>query len=198
MSKMSDLHKFVPNGFHKEKDVLYYSQLFAGGDRMKQLLPYNILLVLALGIAGLSVYYNMAVREPFAITIAYTLPEPEVSQEDSGVQAGPVPLYSEENGEESWLYDDYYDTPSEEIVLATFPLEINQAGMDDLMYIPQVGSVMAQRIVQYRGLIGGYTDLEQLKNIQGIGDKTFETISAYLYIEGQWPDAEGENGETEP
>jgi len=148
---------------------------------MKNYLPYNILLVLAVAACGLAVYYNLVLREDFAVIIRYSLPSPGVvEQEQSG---DPGPLYGEDIRQEpAYVFDDY----EESVVLVTFPLELNTATLEELIYIPQVGEVTAQRILQYRDVLDGYTDLEQLREISGIGDKTYETISAYLYIEGQW------------
>jgi len=145
--------------------------------------PYNILLVLAVAVTGLMVYYNLVLRRDFAITISYAFPQvdpsesPDSQQEQQNAWTPPEPRY---------VYDDYLQEEPETVVLVTFPLEINTATVDELMYIPRVGSVMAQRIVQYRDVLGGFTDLAQLGDIQGIGETTLETISQYLYIEGQW------------
>ena len=63
-----------------------------------------------------------------------------------------------------------------------FPLDLNTADYDELCLIPRIGDVTAQRILQYRAVLGGYTSLEQLMEIQGIGEKTFEAIAPYLII----------------
>jgi len=156
---------------------------------MKQHLPYNILLVLAVVVAGLAVLYNLELREAFGVVVRYDYPDPGKVEQ----QAAPVVLYSEEYGvseEDVYVESDYYDIQPETVVLVTFPLDVNKATVSELMYIPRVGSAMAQRITQYRSELGGYTELEQLKQIKGVGDKTYEVIAAYLYIQDQWPEAD--------
>ena len=64
-----------------------------------------------------------------------------------------------------------------------FPLNINTATQEELTYIPRVGEVISSRIVQYRDVLGGYTSLEQLMEIKGIGEATYLHLSGYLTLE---------------
>lgn len=64
----------------------------------------------------------------------------------------------------------------------TFPLNINTATKEQLMEIPGIGEAFAVRIIEYREEIGGYTALEQLLNVKGIGEKRFANWSAYLTL----------------
>ncbi|MDR2931721.1 MAG: helix-hairpin-helix domain-containing protein, partial [Oscillospiraceae bacterium] len=84
--------------------------------------------------------------------------------------------------EDSALYDAYFAEEEQDVVSVTFPLDLNTATVDELKFIPQVGDVTAQRIIQYRDHLGGYTQLEQLMEIKGIAEKFFERIEPYLYI----------------
>ena len=51
----------------------------------------------------------------------------------------------------------------------TFPLELNAAGAAELEQLPGIGAVLAQRIVAYRTQIGGFSNREQLLEVEGIG-----------------------------
>jgi competence protein ComEA helix-hairpin-helix repeat region len=45
-----------------------------------------------------------------------------------------------------------------------------------------IGAVMAQRIVDYRGQHGNFKSIEEIKNVSGIGDKTFEKIQNSITV----------------
>lgn len=62
------------------------------------------------------------------------------------------------------------------------PLPLNRATAEELDLLPGVGPVLAQRIVAYREAIGGFASLEQLKEVKGIKEKTYESIKTHLTI----------------
>ena len=51
-------------------------------------------------------------------------------------------------------------------------VNINTAGVDELMTLKGVGAKIAQRIVEYREANGPFMSVEDLKNVKGIGEKT--------------------------
>lgn len=53
-------------------------------------------------------------------------------------------------------------------------VNINIASMEELDKLPGVGPVTAQKILDYREKNGEFNSIEDLKNIQGIGDKTLD------------------------
>jgi comEA protein len=55
-------------------------------------------------------------------------------------------------------------------------ININTASADDLDKIPDVGPARAKLIIDYRSQNGGFKTIEEMKNIKGIGDKTFEKM----------------------
>lgn len=61
-------------------------------------------------------------------------------------------------------------------------ININTATVRQLVDLPSIGDKMAQRIVDYRNLNGQFKTKEQLKNVSGIGDKTFEAIKNKIKI----------------
>jgi competence protein ComEA len=61
-------------------------------------------------------------------------------------------------------------------------VSLNSATQTDLETIPGVGPVTAQAILSHRDEIGGFTDLAQLLDVDGIGPATFESISAYVTL----------------
>lgn len=61
-------------------------------------------------------------------------------------------------------------------------LNLNTCTQEQLQQINGIGEKRAFLIVAYRSQIGGYTSVDQIKNISGIGDKIFEQISPYLAV----------------
>ena len=55
-------------------------------------------------------------------------------------------------------------------------LNLNAASADDLATLPGIGPSYAKRIVEYREKNGPFKRVEDLLNVQGIGEKTLEKI----------------------
>lgn len=55
-------------------------------------------------------------------------------------------------------------------------ININQADITGLQEIPGVGPATADKIIQYRESNGRFQSIEDLKNVSGIGDKTFQKM----------------------
>lgn len=56
------------------------------------------------------------------------------------------------------------------------PVGLSNATVEDLDAIEGVGPVTAQKIIDYRTQHGGFSSVEDLKKINGIGDKRFQSI----------------------
>lgn len=61
-------------------------------------------------------------------------------------------------------------------------ININTASLDELMTIPKIGESKAQEIIKYRQDNDGFKNTEEIKNISGIKDATYETIKEYITI----------------
>lgn len=61
-------------------------------------------------------------------------------------------------------------------------ININTADLSKLKEIPGVGDVKAKNIIEYREKNGGFKSIEDIKNIDGIGEKTFEKIKDSITI----------------
>jgi competence protein ComEA len=55
-------------------------------------------------------------------------------------------------------------------------ININSADATELDKIPGIGPARAADIINYRETHGGFKSIEEMKNIKGIGDKTFESM----------------------
>ena len=62
-------------------------------------------------------------------------------------------------------------------------VNINTSNKADMMTIPGIGSVTAERIILHREDHGLFNSVEELLNVNGIGPKTLEKIRTYIKIE---------------
>lgn len=61
-------------------------------------------------------------------------------------------------------------------------ININQADSNTLQQIPGVGPATADKIIQYRDTNGRFQNIEELKNVSGIGEKTFEKMKDQICV----------------
>ena len=62
-------------------------------------------------------------------------------------------------------------------------IDLNSATLDELMALPKIGQVTAQRIIDYRAKHGGFKTVDELINVKGIGEKTIERLKNEVSIE---------------
>jgi competence protein ComEA len=70
----------------------------------------------------------------------------------------------------------------------TAKVNLNTASVEQLTALPGVGPKLAARIVEYRQKAGTFRSTQELMNVQGIGEKNFAKIEAWLSV-GEAPRA---------
>ncbi|QLK86031.1 ComEA family DNA-binding protein [Staphylococcus sp. 17KM0847] len=64
----------------------------------------------------------------------------------------------------------------------TEPINLNIAQLSDLTTVPGIGPAKAAAILTYRDEKGQFQSVEELKEVKGIGDKTYENLKSYFTV----------------
>ena len=60
---------------------------------------------------------------------------------------------------------------------------LNAAAKEELLALPGVGEKTAERILAYRDTYGKFVTVEQLLDVEGIGEGLLEQLRPYVYVE---------------
>lgn len=132
------------------------------------------------------------------IVLYYALSSPRVSVNEAETSSTGIIVYNDAQSSSQNADNVYENTSSESVTVSesntqsaetaddevsvSYPLNLNTCTVQELMTISGIGEVKAAAIIEYCEYLGGYTSVEQLKNIKGIGDKIYEKISPYLTV----------------
>ena len=61
-------------------------------------------------------------------------------------------------------------------------VDLNRASAAELEGLPGVGVRTAERIIEYRTKHGGFKKIEELMNVQGIGEKSFLRLKPLITV----------------
>ena len=62
------------------------------------------------------------------------------------------------------------------------PVDLNTATVAELDALPGIGRVLAQRVVDWRTSHGGFTSVDQLREVSGLGGKKFDTLAPLVRV----------------
>ena len=66
-------------------------------------------------------------------------------------------------------------------------IDINQAGEEEFKKLYGIGPSFSKRIVKYRNILGGFTSIEQLQEVYGLSDSTYQKIKPHLVLKTAIP-----------
>ena len=102
------------------------------------------------------------------LLLYFSLSQPRISEQDMT--------------EASTVLSSVYQTTGSSVINASYPVNINSCTAEELMTVNGIGESKASAIIEYRNYIGGYTSVDQIKNIKGIGDSFFNSVAPYLCV----------------
>ena len=66
---------------------------------------------------------------------------------------------------------------------AEYKIDLNSATVEDLVQVDGIGEKTAEKIIAYRTEHGAFKSVDDLLNISGIGEKKLEQMKPYLKVE---------------
>lgn len=102
------------------------------------------------------------------------------SQRESSIPAAIPSVGDFSSAAVSFVPEEFEPSEAREVLMEK-EIDLNAAGKEELMKLPGIGPVLAERILQYRAENGDFLDIEELKSVDGIGEKTFEKLREYIY-----------------
>ena len=158
---------------------------------MKQLLIFILLIVISLSIDYsyqditfnddelITVYIKGEVNEEKAInitkysTIEDALEYVEISEDADLDNINPLTI----------LHDnDVINIPKREETITINKISINYGTKEELISLPGIGESTADKIIKYREENGLFQNIEDIKNVSGIGDSKYEKMLPYICL----------------
>ena len=77
----------------------------------------------------------------------------------------------------------YIKSSNKEKEIAIILIELNTADSIDLIKLHGIGPVLAKRIINYRNFLGGYCKIEQLLEVYGLKNDTYNTVNKLIRLD---------------
>ena len=91
----------------------------------------------------------------------------------------PKKIYKEYNNYSSQTVYEKKEYPKKLIA----PVDINTSGAEAWIALPGIGEKLTQRILTFKEKLGGFYEVEQIKELYGLPDSTYQKILPYLKME---------------
>ena len=126
------------------------------------------------------------------LVFRYVIPEKSIGIEDVTDTLAPAVLLSGKSGNDSSFGPKKFSSDKgmsgkfnrsafHPVISSSIPqkskIEINRSDSATLVRLPGIGPVLSARIIKYRRLLGGFARIEQLKEVYGLSEETYDIIA---------------------
>lgn len=111
------------------------------------------------------------------------LKEPGVFDKDSlsePLKTGALLNVQKESQQEVRIKIETMDT--NKLLVFNIPLDLNRVSIEDLCLLPGIGESLAREILTYRQKRKGFRSVEDLKHVNGIGDKKYQSLKNFFTV----------------
>lgn len=75
------------------------------------------------------------------------------------------------------------DVKTEEKQDVSDKINLNTATEEELKSLNGIGEVLSKRIIKKREEVKGFSSVEELLTVEGIGDKIFDKVKDFVYVD---------------
>jgi competence protein ComEA len=126
------------------------------------------------------------------LVFRYVIPERSIGIEDVTDTIAPAVLLSGNSGNDSSSGPEKFSSEKimseklsrsgfQTVISTSMPqkskIDINRSDSATLVRLPGIGPVLSARIIKYRRLLGGFARIEQLNEVYGLSEETYEMIA---------------------
>jgi hypothetical protein len=85
------------------------------------------------------------------------------------------------------LADPRQNNESSSQALVAYEVDVNRSEWPEWALLPGVGETLAKRIVEHRTRVGGFTTVDEVGRVRGIGPQTLARLRPYLIRRSEFP-----------
>jgi len=108
--------------------------------------------------------------------IRFVVPSKKISVDMITLEIPDKPVERVKQVNQASKANTYTRRPERETVYKV--VDLNSCDSASLEALPGIGPVLSARIIRYRNLLGGYAVVDQLKEVYGLSEETFNLISS--------------------
>lgn len=135
------------------------------------------------------------------LVFRYVIPERSIGIEDVTDTIAPAVLLSGNSGNDSssgpekfssekGMSGKFSQSAFHPVISSSMPqkskIDINRSDSATLVRLPGIGPVLSARIIKYRRLLGGFARIEQLKEVYGLSEETYEMIAKLVSADSSY------------